>query len=326
MLILLVTLIYSSSMAQVRKDIIHFKQGGKAIGQIIEKHEGQSIRLKLQSDEILSINWDDIKEIGTITLDTAAQLKVAGDAHPDTIPSSQEIRQPTQTHGKDTLAFINGSLVTGNIREFTPWAVTLSDDKYYGLNMLAEIRVSDSLIVSQLKSCYPDIPVIKKDSMFIIRMADVKLMPVDRYRDNYVYRYFILLNGMFAHAENAEFQINMIPRWCHHIVGQVSVSPGTDIRTEGTYSQQASIGVGYLFPFNTEFVTANINIAYKSFYPDCISDVITYLSLYAHVNVGNDVLLSGGGRYYLSTVPTNNEYSRFGFTVGLGYNFQITPD
>ncbi len=226
----------------------------------------------------------------------------------------------------DSLIFKNGDVLSGNIKTLNPWSVTLSNDNYYALKMLSEIKTSDSIIVHQLKFFYPDIAVSKTDSMFIIQVAGLKILPIDQYQDNFVYRYFILLNAMTARAENVELQINLVPRFCQNLIGQVAVSSGTDLKRNGTCVHQASVGVGYLYQFDNAYVLVNLNLADRTLYPDYISDIVTYLSLYTQVLVGNELLLSAGGRYYISNISVNNENARFSFNVGIGYNFQITPN
>ena len=68
----LLAFLFSCSCAQVQMDVIHLKSGGKAVGRIIAKVEGKSVQVKLQSDEILSIDWDNIHDIDKITIDTVA--------------------------------------------------------------------------------------------------------------------------------------------------------------------------------------------------------------------------------------------------------------
>jgi hypothetical protein len=300
-------------------DVIHFKSGGKAVGQITRKIEGKSLQLKLQSDEILSIDWDNIKDIDTITIDTSAHSVAPNYTHQDTIASEL-------SSARDSLFFKNGDIIAGNIKSLTPWSVTLDNDNYYALKMLSEIKASDSSIVHQLKFFYHDIVVAKTDSMFVIEVAMLKLLPVDEYEKNFVYRYFVILDAMSARAENIEFEINMIPRFCHNIVGQVAVSSGTDLKRTGTCFRQASIGVGYLYSFGNVSISANFNLADKTLLPDNISDVVTYCSIYTQVLFGSKWLLSMGGRYHISNIPVNNEKTRFSFNVGIGYNFQITPN
>jgi hypothetical protein len=315
----LLTFIFSLLPAQARMDVIHFKSGGKAVGEIVGKVVGKSLQLKLQSGEILSIHWDSIKDIDKTTVDTSTHSTVPNYIHQDTIAS-------TLLSARDSLVFKNGTIIAGNIKSLNPWSVTLDNDNYYALKMLSEIEASDSSIVPQLKSFYPDIVVTKTDSMFVIELATLKLLPVDEYGNNFVYRYFVLFDAMSARAENIEFQINLIPRFCHNIVGQVAVSSGTDLTKTGIRFQQASIGVGYLYSFRNVSLSANFILADKTLFPDYFSHVVTYCSIYMQVLFGNRWLLSMGGRYHISNIPIDNEKTRFSFNLGMGYNFQITPN
>ena len=70
----------------------------------------------------------------------------------------------------------------------------------------------------------------------------------------------------------------------------------------------------------------NLNLADRTLYPDYVSDIGTYLSFYTQILVGNELLFSAGGRYYISNISVNNENTRFSFNFGIGYNFQMTPN
>ena len=226
----------------------------------------------------------------------------------------------------DSLLFKNGDVLYGNIKSLNPWSVTLTDDNYYALKMLTEVKTTDSSIVQQFKAYYPDIAVSRTDSMFVIEVAGLKLLPIDEYQNNFAYRYFILLNAMSARAENVEFQINLVPRFCHSVIGQVAISTGADLRHNAAHVQQASIGVGYLYPFDNAYILANVNLANRTLYPDYISDIVTYLSLYTQIVAGDELFFSVGGRYYISNISVNDDNMRFSFSVGIGYNFQISPN
>ena len=72
---------------QVKRDVVYLKTGGKAIGEIIKKVDGEPVILKLQSDETMTIEWESIKEFGEITIDTIA--------HPlKPFPEAEKILEP----------------------------------------------------------------------------------------------------------------------------------------------------------------------------------------------------------------------------------------
>ena len=66
LLIVLSFIISTISFSQKKFDIIFLKSGGKVIGTILEKHETQSVVLQLQSEEKLTIQWDEIKGFDVI--------------------------------------------------------------------------------------------------------------------------------------------------------------------------------------------------------------------------------------------------------------------
>lgn len=315
----LLCLVFSTLSAQLRIDVVHLKTGGKAVGEIISKIEGKSLQLKLPSDEILSIDWDIIRDIGKTTVDTSRHSAVPNNTRQDTVAS-------TLFPPQDSLLFKNGDVLAGNIKKLSPWAVAFGNGSYYALKILSEIKVSDSSIVLQLKSFYPDIVITKTDSIFVIDVAVLKLLPVGEYENNFVYRYIVLFNAMSAQAEHMEFQINLIPRFCHSLVGQVAISSGTDLGETGTRLQEASIGVGYLYSFENLSVSASLNLADKTLYPDHFSHVATHFSIYTQFLSAQKWVFSVGGRYHISNIRINNERTRISFNVGIGYSFQITPN
>jgi len=66
LLMVLPFIISTISFSQKKLDVIFLKSGSKVIGTILEKHENQSVILQLQSEEKLTIQWDEIKGFDVI--------------------------------------------------------------------------------------------------------------------------------------------------------------------------------------------------------------------------------------------------------------------
>jgi hypothetical protein len=233
--------------------------------------------------------------------------------------------------GRDSLFFNDGKTLCTRIHTLNAWSVTLDDGNFIGLKMLSVIKTRDSLLVQQLRSFYPQIDVTVQDSIYTITTAHLRLLPADPYSDDFVYRYFVLLNAMNAPYENIEFQLNLIPRLCHNIVGQITASSGVKFRRDALNVQQATIGIGYFQSLDFIILSLNLNYGYKSLHitddsPD-ISKYVTFLSFYARIPFGNNrFLLSLGGRYYLSNLLINTDKRMSSLNIGLGYTFEVSPD
>jgi hypothetical protein len=92
-LIFLMTISTIPSISQEKLDVIILKTGGKVIGRIIEKIEGQSILCQLQSGNTIRILWNDIKETSEVYFKTLTSMMKA------TVPVENSI-------AKDSIWFV----------------------------------------------------------------------------------------------------------------------------------------------------------------------------------------------------------------------------
>jgi hypothetical protein len=228
---------------------------------------------------------------------------------------------------QDSLILKNGSTIVSTIQSLSPWAVTLLNDSIIAIRTISKIKTSVSSYVMELKSYYPDLLLMKEDLLYTISVGSLTLLSKSKHPDNFNYNYFVVLNVMSARAENLELQINMIPRFCHNIQGQVTASCGTKFDPQAYNLLQLSIGVGYIHFSKNISLSILLNVANKTLNNSNISNVVTFLSLYAQVPIlNNKFLVSIGGRYHFSNIPIEGKITKYSLNIGIGYNFKSSDN
>ncbi|MFH1198084.1 MAG: hypothetical protein V1720_20450 [bacterium] len=238
--------------------------------------------------------------------------------------------QISRAEGRDTLYLKKDSVICSRIQKILPQAVTLIDNRSVSLEIVSEIRTSDTTIVTQIKSFYPEVVVTRLDSIFIIGTKDISIPPSDTYHSNVVHRYFFILNAMSDKAENFEFQMNMVPRFWNNLIFQVTVSSGLGLEPNGLSLNQISAGLGFLRHYGGISLAAVLNVGHKTLEKKnwgIESGEVVSLSLNGLIPIINDAwLLAVGSRVHLNNIPVNGNTTSISFNLGVGYNIQMTPD
>lgn len=219
------------------------------------------------------------------------------------------------------LVFKDSTIKTGTFKSLNPWAVTFKDGKFYAIKLMSRIITSEHSVVDQLKSYYPDLRYSKSDETYTIQVTDLKLLPLGAYNRPFVNRYFIVLNGLSARAENLEFQINMISNLNPKIVARLAVATGLNFENGAENLNTISLGVGGIKSYHKFTFLATLNLAEKTRMPDDISKLVPFFSMSAQTSLLPRMLFTVGGRYYFRNLRINNQEAGFSASMGIGYNF-----
>jgi len=218
----------------------------------------------------------------------------------------------------------DGRRISGTIKSLNPWSVTLKNGKFYAIKLMSQIITTERSAVDQLRSYYPELSFTQNDEEYVMQVADLQLRHLKGYNQPFVNRYFIMLNGMSARAENLEFQMNMLSNLNPKIVFRLAVATGLNFERDAVTLNAISLGIGGIKSYGTFSLLATLNLAEKTRMPDDISKLVPYFSFSAQSKILQQVLLSAGGRYYFDNLRVKDKVTGFSVNIGIGYNFQIS--
>jgi hypothetical protein len=77
----------------------------------------------------------------------------------------------------DSLFLKNGEVVVSEVQHVNPWALTLSNDTVVSIKSVSRIGTTNIAVVLWFRWFYPKVSIAKMDSMFVLSVGDLQLLP-----------------------------------------------------------------------------------------------------------------------------------------------------
>lgn len=224
------------------------------------------------------------------------------------------------------------------VEKVNPWGLTLKDKRSVSFKVISKIETADKDLVNQISEILPDIKVAESESLYRLDFSSVTFKNIKNDDRKFFEKFYCLGLIMINRAVSLEIELNMIPKFSKHIIGQIAYSSGVYLEDYQNVIDGYTIGLGGIFSFNKGNWTFLLNYSkrinfvsylaqnsknYPEGYPkDIYSRDAYYLSLkYQNYFKNSHFIYSIGASYYFKNIEINFNEDKLDINFGFGYHF-----